>query len=214
MKIKTVTFVISFLLLGSYLFSQGQLSQNIVDAYQEEGWFYVGGSTFIYGEKEDGYGNPKVLALNIDQASSTAMLFLYEYDCPNKRIMMLAYKRYQNKPVMEKEHYLFDHLKEWDYPLKTSISDLMMQLVCNKFSDSSYSAKSTMSTQTRQSTIRTKNFKSTYTYSPILDKPKMSGNNIGKVENERVEILEKTNSDFFKVRSGNTIGYLWKGWIK
>lgn len=47
---------------------------------------------------------------------------------------MIAYKRYQNIPHMEKEHYLFDHVREWRYPLKTSISDYMLQAVCEKFS--------------------------------------------------------------------------------
>ena len=87
----------------------------------------------MYSENENLSGNPQVLSLDIDPDDSTAMLFLNEYDCKNNRIMMIAYKRYQNEPHIEKKHYLFEHKREWKYPLKTSINDFMLQAVCRKF---------------------------------------------------------------------------------
>jgi clan AA aspartic protease (TIGR02281 family) len=54
------------------------------------------------------------------------------------------------------------------------------------------------------------------TYSPILDEPSMGGNEkqIGMAENNTVTIIEKYNDKFYKVKSGNQIGYLWSGWFK
>ena len=54
-----------------------------------------------------------------------------------------------------------------------------------------------------------------YTYSPILEKPDMiHSKTIGKAENNQVTIIEKVNGKYYKVKSGNTIGYLWSGWFK
>ncbi|HAH56257.1 MAG TPA: hypothetical protein DCM02_13500, partial [Flavobacterium sp.] len=57
---------------------------------------------------------------------------------------------------------------------------------------------------------------SVYAYSPILDEPSMGGNEkqIGIAENQSVTIIEKYNDKFYKVKSGNQIGYLWSGWFK
>jgi hypothetical protein len=54
-----------------------------------------------------------------------------------------------------------------------------------------------------------------FTYSPILEKPDMvNSKEVGKAENNSVTILEKYNEKYYKVKSGNTIGYLWAGWFK
>lgn len=123
-----------FIIFNSHqLFSQSELSQQFIDAYKKDGWVYFGNNIFLYKERENITGNPQVLSLSIDPIESTAMLFLNEYDCDNSRVMMIAYKRYQNRPYIEKEHYLFESRREWDYPLKTSIADAMLQAVCKKF---------------------------------------------------------------------------------
>ena len=50
-----------------------------------------------------------------------------------------------------------------------------------------------------------------YTSSPIFEKPDMvNSKQIGQAENNSVTILEK----YYKVKSGNTVGYLWSGWFK
>lgn len=63
-----------------------------------------------------------------------------------------------------------------------------------------------------------KNFTGTqavFTYSPILEKPDMvNSKQIGQAENNSVTILEKYNEKYYKVKSGNTVGYLWSGWFK
>ncbi len=63
-----------------------------------------------------------------------------------------------------------------------------------------------------------KNFTGTqavFTFSPILEKPDMvNSKEIGKAENNSVTIFEKYNEKYYKVKSGNTIGYLWSGWFK
>ena len=117
----------------SKLCSQEELSKYTIDAYENDGWAYFGNNIFLYRQKENMKGNPQVLALSIDPVESTAMLYLNEYDCDNNRVMMLAYKRYQNKPYIEKEHYLFEHKREWRYPLKTSVSETILKAVCAKF---------------------------------------------------------------------------------
>jgi len=54
-----------------------------------------------------------------------------------------------------------------------------------------------------------------FTYSPILEKPDMvNSKQIGQAENNSVTILEKYNEKYYKVKSGNTVGYLWSGWFK
>lgn len=201
--------LILFILVANNLKGQQELPDRIVEAYKQDGWVYFGGSTFLYREKVNDYGNPKVLSLKIDMTSSDAMLYLYEYDCGNQRMMMIAYKRYQNKPIMEKEHYLFENRREWQYPLKTSLGDSMMSAVCEKFGSSASNH-----IKPKQKNSASSNVRSTYTYSPILAEPITNSKQIGKVENEEVHILGKPNSNYFKVRSGNTVGYLWKGWLK
>jgi len=57
--------------------------------------------------------------------------------------------------------------------------------------------------------------KSVFTFSPILEEPDMVNSvSIGMAENETVTILDKYNDGYYKVKSGNTIGYLWAGWFK
>ncbi|MFZ4105339.1 hypothetical protein [Flavobacterium sp.] len=55
-----------------------------------------------------------------------------------------------------------------------------------------------------------------YTSSPITNKPSMGENEkqIGMAENNIVTILEKYNEKFYKVKSGNQVGYIWSGWFK
>jgi len=134
MKLTKITLVTILLLtFTKYSYSQAELSEYVISAYEEDDWVYFGSNTFLYLDKEEGEGNPRVLSLRIDPSDSHAMLYLYEYDCENQRMMMIAYKTYQNKPVMEKENYLFEHKLKWQYPLKTSLGDNMMGAVCDKF---------------------------------------------------------------------------------
>jgi len=132
-KILQLALCIVFLCSTSKVYAQQEISEYLVEAYEADGWVYFGDNTFLHKEKEKGYGNPKVLSLNIVPSTSTAMLYLFEYDCSNNRIMMIAYKKYENKSIMEKKHYLFESKKEWIYPLKTSIGDIMMSAVCEKY---------------------------------------------------------------------------------
>ena len=125
--------LITVFLFSNVISAQQEISENVIRAYEEENWVYFGNNTFLHREKESGSGNPKVLSLNIDSNSSTAMLYLYEYDCSNQRMMMIAYKTYKNKAIMEKDHYLFESKREWQYPLKTSFGDSMMSAVCEKY---------------------------------------------------------------------------------
>jgi hypothetical protein len=37
---------------------------------------------------------------------------------------------------------------------------------------------------------------------------------INGAENNQVTIIEKVNDGYYKVKSGNTVGYLWAGWFK
>lgn len=56
---------------------------------------------------------------------------------------------------------------------------------------------------------------SVFTYSPILERPDMvNSKQIGKAYNNTVTILEKYSEKYYKVKSGDVIGYLWCGWFK
>lgn len=63
-----------------------------------------------------------------------------------------------------------------------------------------------------------KNFTGTQTvivFAPILEKPDMvNSKQIGLAENNSVTILEKYSEKYYKVKSGNTVGYLWAGWFE
>lgn len=86
------------------------------------------------------------------------------------------------------------------------------------YSNSSY-ASNNSATNSYNSPYYSKSYsgtKAVFTYSPITDKPGMGDGEkqIGAAENNSVDILEKYNEKFYKVKSGNTIGYLWAGWFK
>ena len=54
-----------------------------------------------------------------------------------------------------------------------------------------------------------------FTWSPILAKPEnVSTGAIGVAENEQVTIIRRENLKYYYVKSGNTTGYLFAGWIK
>jgi len=134
MKLKSMFLTIfAIIAISASVKSQSEISKYVIDAYEKEGWVYFGSNTFLYKEKEKGEGNPKVLSLNIDPSNSFAMLYLFEYDCSNSRLMMLAYKQYQNKPIMEKDSYLFERKKKWVYPIKTTLGDILLTAVCERF---------------------------------------------------------------------------------
>ncbi|MGE4347749.1 MAG: SH3 domain-containing protein [Flavobacteriaceae bacterium] len=86
----------------------------------------------------------------------------------------------------------------------------------------SYNEKSSQNYNAKSELIEnpySKNFTGTqtvYSYSPILDKPTTGEGEkqIGMAENNTVIILEKYNNKFYKVKSGNQIGYMSAGWFK
>lgn len=55
---------------------------------------------------------------------------------------------------------------------------------------------------------------STFSYAPILDSPETSAKQIGSVENNKAYILGKENYSYYKIKSGNTIGYISVNWLK
>jgi hypothetical protein len=76
----------------------------------------------------------------------------------------------------------------------------------NSYSDSNTTSKPSYSSDS----VYKRNFTGTqavFTYSPILEKPDMV-NSIGQAENDTVTILEKYNEKYYKVSSGNVVGYL------
>src|SRR5690606_37569235 len=55
-----------------------------------------------------------------------------------------------------------------------------------------------------------------FSFSPILDRATRGEyeEQIGAAQNNTVTIIEKVNKDFYKVKSGDIVGYLWVGWFK
>lgn len=112
-----------------------KLPIHVIEAYEQDNWVYIGANTFLYADRYNTTGNPEVLSLNINPGDSYAMLYLYRYDCENHRVMRIAYKKYQNKPIIEKDDYIFEDKLEWVYPLKTTLYDIMLTSVCSVFGD-------------------------------------------------------------------------------
>jgi clan AA aspartic protease (TIGR02281 family) len=53
-----------------------------------------------------------------------------------------------------------------------------------------------------------------FTYSPIYEKPDMvNSKQIGKAENNEVQIIRKENDKYYYVKSGTTEGYMFVGWV-
>lgn len=130
--IPKLTTCIVFLILSISGKAQS-LPEHVIEAYEDDGWLYMADNTFLYSERYNSTGDPEVLSLKIILGDPNAYLFLNKYDCKNNRMMVIAFKRYQNKPLIEKEHYLFENKLEWQYPLKTSLGDIMMRTVCERF---------------------------------------------------------------------------------
>jgi len=54
-----------------------------------------------------------------------------------------------------------------------------------------------------------------FTFAPILVEPDLVySKKIGNAIDNNVEVLEKINDSYYKVKSGNVVGYLWSGWFK
>jgi clan AA aspartic protease (TIGR02281 family) len=53
-----------------------------------------------------------------------------------------------------------------------------------------------------------------FRYAPILEKPDVNSKQIGRVDDIYVIVLEKYNENYYKIKSGNIVGYLWAGWFK
>ncbi len=133
-KLYVQLFLAAILQVGmAFPISSQELPAHVIEAYQEDGWFYFGDNTFLYRDRYNTTGDPEVLSLSINPSDPYAMLYLNRFDCENQRVMVIAYKRYQNKPLIEREHYLFENKLEWQYPIKTSLFDRMLKAVCVKF---------------------------------------------------------------------------------
>lgn len=183
--------------------AQSELSQFVINAYEEDGWAYFGNNSFLNREKEEEFGNPRVLSLQIDPSTSTGMLYLWEFDCSNHRLMMIAYKSHQNNKVMEKKHYLFDNVKKWQYPLKTSQGDLMLRAVCEKYGNSKLQKEKTYQTQNNNASPVRKNSESYYVN---VTHPQ------AKITLETVEVINNKKTVLYFSAEGNP-KYANGGWI-
>ncbi|MCT4142357.1 hypothetical protein [Elizabethkingia anophelis] len=88
----------------------------------------------------------------------------------------------------------------------------------NNYSSTSHNNSMAMANKTEKITP-TKTYKGVqkvYTNSSITDKPSMGDGEIqlGTAIANTVTVLEKYNEKFYKVKSGNIVGYLWSGWFK
>ncbi|TAF64422.1 MAG: hypothetical protein EAZ55_11340 [Cytophagales bacterium] len=52
-----------------------------------------------------------------------------------------------------------------------------------------------------------------YSYSRIASGPYAAASEIARVADNRVELIEKVTYNYYKVKYGNVIGYMWEGWI-
>lgn len=119
-------------LIPYQLFSQ-VISENLKKVNYQNGYIYVGANTFLNVKLYNTINeHPQILSLYYDE-SPTPLLLLTELDCKNRRIMHLAYKNYENIDIMPKEHYLFEHLKKWEYAESGSKELIMLNCVCVKY---------------------------------------------------------------------------------
>ncbi len=56
---------------------------------------------------------------------------------------------------------------------------------------------------------------SVYDYAPIIEFPNMiTSNTIGFAKNGFVNVLNKTNPNYYLIKSEDKVGYMWIGWMK
>lgn len=58
-------------------------------------------------------------------------------------------------------------------------------------------------------------YQTVYKHSPIIDRPDIvNGKDLGRADDGIVVILEKYDDNFYKVKVGEVIGYIWNGWFR
>lgn len=61
-----------------------------------------------------------------------------------------------------------------------------------------------------------KNFTGTqivFSFSPLLTSPEFDSPVVANVRNRKVQVLEKASKNFYKVKDGESTGYIWAGWF-
>jgi clan AA aspartic protease (TIGR02281 family) len=61
-----------------------------------------------------------------------------------------------------------------------------------------------------------KNFTGTqivFSFSPLLTSPEFGSPVVANVRNRKVQVLEKASKNFYKVKDGESTGYIWAGWF-
>ena len=54
-----------------------------------------------------------------------------------------------------------------------------------------------------------------FTNSPIFEEPDSSSKSVGMAKNNKVTIIEKaSNGNFYKIKTGEIVGYIWEEWFK
>lgn len=101
--------------------------------------------------------------------------------------------------------------------LKSTIYELKSELRLKNSKDKKLSTSKNTSTQSLQ-TVQNKNHQNggyyvkIYTSVPVLSQPYLNAKEICRAY-DKVLILYKANEKFYRVKYGNTEGYLWKEWI-
>ena len=63
--------------------------------------------------------------------------------------------------------------------------------------------------------IKKGDVKEVFTNSPILEEPDSLSKSVGMAQNNKVTIIEKaSNENFYKIKTGEIVGYIWVEWIK
>jgi clan AA aspartic protease (TIGR02281 family) len=52
-----------------------------------------------------------------------------------------------------------------------------------------------------------------FSFSPLLSAPEFGSPLIANVRNRKVQVLEKASKSFYKVKDGESTGYIWAGWF-
>lgn len=61
-----------------------------------------------------------------------------------------------------------------------------------------------------------KNFTGTqivFSFSPLFTSPEFGSPVVANVKNRKVQVLEKASKNFYKVKDGESTGYIWAGWF-
>lgn len=109
--------------------------------------------------------------------------------------------------------------KSYDYVYSNGyygyvLSDLLNKTSSVEETEKIVNSNKTESTNFSKSRYSINTYVSTHSYAPIVDSPSSSGKKVGEVKNNKVYILSEPKEGYYKIKTGDIVGYISSSWLK